>query len=114
MTFTTLRRMSLVAVVFNVALASVAAFWLAIRIRAFTSAPPPWSWWQDFDIMASASSGAASIFALCVLWMFFRKTRRGPELEAIQARGREEIRDLETEVRKAELQKRLHELRPRE
>ena len=113
MTFTTLRRMSLVAFVLNVALASVAAFWLAIRIRAFRSAPPPWSWWQDFDIMASASSGAASIFTLWALWLFFRKTRRGPELEAIQARGRQEIRDLETELRKAELQKRLRDLEPR-
>jgi hypothetical protein len=109
-TFKTLRRLSVVAIVFNVACAFTAVYWLAWRIPTFASAQPAWPWWQDYDIMASATAAAVSMFTLCVLWMFFRKTRQGPELEALKARGRQEIRDLETEVQKAELRKRLRDL----
>jgi hypothetical protein len=109
-TFRTLRQLSVIAIVFNVAFAFTAASWLAWRISTFASVQPPWPWWRDFDIIASASSAAVSAFTLCVLWMFFRKTRRGPELEALQARGRQEIRDLEKEVQQAELRKRLRDL----
>ena len=110
MTYKTLRRLSAVAIVFNVAFALVALLWLAVRLRAFLSTQAPWPWWQDFDIVASAAWAGVSAFTVTVLWTFLRKTRRGPEIEALQARQSQEVLDLELAVQRAELQRRLNDL----
>jgi hypothetical protein len=110
MTFKSLRRLSLAAIVLNVAFVLVALLWLTIRLRTYLSEPPLWPWWQDFDIVASSSWAAASAYTFAVLWTYLRKTSRGPLLEALQDRQRQQVRDLELEVQRAELQKRLRDL----
>jgi hypothetical protein len=110
MTFKALRRLSVVAIVFNVAFAFVALFWLTMRLRAYMSERPPWPLWQDFDIVAPTILGVVSMYTFAVMWTYLRKTRRGPEVEALAARGRQEVLDLETAVQRAELQKRLRDL----
>jgi hypothetical protein len=110
MTFKTLRRFSIVAVLFNLALALIALLRLAARVNAYVSAQVPWPLWQDFDLVASAIWAGGSAFTVAVLWASLRKTRRGPVLEALQARQRRKIQDLELAVQKAELQKRLNDL----
>ncbi len=110
MTFKTMRSLAVVALVFNVAFAFVALLWLATRIGDFWSSQVLWPWWQDFDIVTSAFWGAVSAFTVVALWIALRKTRRGPELDSLQAREDEEIRDLEAEIQRVELQKRLRDL----
>jgi hypothetical protein len=109
-TFKTLRWLAALVLVFNVAFTCVALLWLATAISAYSSAGFPWPWWRDFDVVASGCWGGVSAFTVVVLWLSLRKTRRGPELDALQAREGEELHDLEAEVQRAELQKRLRDL----